>query len=39
MNGQNSTLEITAPSYEEAVEKGLDQLGLPRVCVLPPLKP
>ena len=33
MNEQNSTLEITAPSYEEAVEKGLDQLGLPRDAV------
>jgi len=33
MNEQKTTLEITAPSVEEAVEKGLDQLGLPREAV------
>ena len=33
MNEQKTTLEITAPSLEEAVEKGLDQLGLPREAV------
>jgi len=33
MNEQKTTLEIVAPSVEEAVEKGLDQLGLPREAV------
>jgi spoIIIJ-associated protein len=33
MNEQETTLEIIAPSVEEAVEKGLDQLGLPRDAV------
>ena len=33
MNEQKTTLEIIAPSIEEAVEKGLDQLGLPREAV------
>ena len=33
MNEQKTTLEIIAPSVEEAVEKGLDQLGLPRDAV------
>jgi len=33
MNEQKTTLEIIAPSIEEAVEKGLDQLGLPRDAV------
>lgn len=33
MNEQKSTLEIIAPSVEEAIEKGLDQLGLPRNAV------
>jgi len=33
MNDQKATLEIIAPSVEEAVEKGLDQLGLPKDAV------
>jgi len=33
MNEQNTTLEIIAPSVEEAIEQGLDQLGLPRNAV------
>ncbi|MCD6576758.1 MAG: Jag N-terminal domain-containing protein [Anaerolineaceae bacterium] len=33
MNKQKTTLEIAAPSIDEAVEKGLDQLGLPRNAV------
>ena len=33
MNEQKTTLEIIGPSVEEAVEKGLDQLGLPREAV------
>jgi spoIIIJ-associated protein len=33
MNDQKTTLEIIAPSVEEAVEKGLDQLGLPKDAV------
>ena len=33
MDEQKTTLEIIAPSVEEAVEKGLDQLGLPREAV------
>jgi spoIIIJ-associated protein len=33
MNEQKTTLEVSAPSVEEAVEKGLDQLGLPRDAV------
>lgn len=30
---ERTTLEIIAPSVEEAIEKGLDQLGLPREAV------
>ncbi len=33
MNSQKTTLEIIAPTVDEAVEKGLDQLGLPRDAV------
>lgn len=33
MNDQKTTLEIIAPTVEEAVERGLDQLGLPRDAV------
>lgn len=33
MNDQKTTLEIIAPTVDEAVEKGLDQLGLPRDAV------
>lgn len=33
MSDQKATLEIIAPSVEEAIEKGLDQLGLPRDAV------
>jgi len=33
MNEQKTTLEIIGSSVEEAVEKGLDQLGLPRDAV------
>jgi len=33
MDEQKTTLEIIAPSVEEAVEQGLDQLGLPRDAV------
>jgi spoIIIJ-associated protein len=33
MNDQKTTLEIIAPSIDEAVERGLDQLGLPRDAV------
>ena len=33
MNEQKTTLEIIAPTVDEAVEKGLDQLGLPRDAV------
>src|SRR4030042_4123017 len=33
MNDQKTTLEIIAPSVEEAVEKGLDQLGLPKDAI------
>jgi len=33
MNSQKTTLEIIAPTVEEAIEKGLDQLGLPRDAV------
>lgn len=33
MNDQKTTLEIIAPSVDEAVERGLDQLGLPRNAV------
>jgi len=33
MNEKKTTLEVIAPSVEEAVEKGLDQLGLPRDAV------
>jgi spoIIIJ-associated protein len=31
--GQNTTLEVIAPTADEAIEKGLDQLGLPRDAV------
>ena len=33
MNDQKTTLEVIAPTIDEAVEKGLDQLGLPRDAV------
>lgn len=33
MNDQKASLEIIAPTVEEAVEKGLDQLGLPKDAV------
>lgn len=33
MNEQKTTLEIIAPSLDEAIEQGLDQLGLPRDAV------
>ncbi|MDP2965431.1 MAG: RNA-binding cell elongation regulator Jag/EloR [Pelolinea sp.] len=33
MNDQKTTLEIIAPTVDEAVEKGLDQLGLPKDAV------
>lgn len=33
MNSQKTTLEIIAPTVEEAIEEGLDQLGLPRDAV------
>ena len=33
MNDQKTTLEIIAPSVEDAIEQGLDQLGLPRDAV------
>lgn len=33
MSEQKATLEIIAPSVEEAIEQGLDQLGLPRDAV------
>ena len=33
MNDQKTTLEIIAPSVDEAVERGLHQLGLPRNAV------
>ena len=33
MNQEKTTLEIIAPSIEEAVSKGLNQLGLPRDAV------
>lgn len=33
MNDQKTTLEIIAPTVEEAVEKGLDQLGLPKDAI------
>ena len=33
MENLDTTLEIVAESYDEAVEKGLDQLGLPRDAV------
>lgn len=33
MGDQKTTLEIIAPSVEEAIEQGLDQLGLPRDAV------
>jgi spoIIIJ-associated protein len=33
MNNQKTTLEIIAPSVEDAIEQGLDQLGLPRDAV------
>jgi spoIIIJ-associated protein len=34
MSDQKTTLEIIADSVEEAIEKGLDQLGLPKDAVL-----
>ena len=34
MNDKKTTLEIIAPSVDEAVEKGLDQLGLPKDAVI-----
>jgi spoIIIJ-associated protein len=33
MSDQKTTLEIIAPTVEEAVEKGLDQLGLPKDAI------
>ena len=33
MSQEKTTLEIIAPSIEEAVSKGLSQLGLPREAV------
>jgi spoIIIJ-associated protein len=33
MNNQKTTLEIIAPTVDEAVEKGLDQLGLPKDAI------
>ena len=51
MTKNNTTLEIIAPTVEEAIEKGLEQLGVERkdvevevmddeICfVLPPNKP
>ncbi len=33
MSDQKASLEIIAPSVEEAIEQGLDQLGLPRDAV------
>ena len=33
MNDQKTTLEVIAPTVDEAVERGLDQLGLPRDAV------
>ena len=33
MTDKKTTLEVIAPSVDEAVEKGLDQLGLPRDAV------
>lgn len=33
MSDKNASLEIIAPSVEEAIEQGLDQLGLPRDAV------
>jgi spoIIIJ-associated protein len=33
MSDKQTTLEVIAPSVEDAVEKGLDQLGLPRDAV------
>jgi len=33
MNDKKTTLEVIAPDMDEAVEKGLDQLGLPRDAV------
>jgi len=33
MSNEKTTLEIIAPTVEEAVEKGLDQLGLPKDAV------
>ena len=33
MSQEKTTLEIIAPSIEEAVAKGLSQLGLPREAV------
>ncbi len=33
MTGKRTTLEIIAPSVEEAVQKGLDELGIPKDAV------
>jgi spoIIIJ-associated protein len=33
MNSKRATLEIIAPTINEAIEKGLDELGLPREAV------
>jgi hypothetical protein len=33
MAGKRTTLEIIAPSIEEAVQKGLSELGLPEDAV------
>lgn len=33
MTDEKTTLEVIAPSVEEAIERGLDQLGLPRNAV------
>ena len=33
MNDKKTTLEVIAPDMDEAIEKGLDQLGLPRDAV------
>jgi spoIIIJ-associated protein len=34
MSQEKTTLEIIAPSVEEAITRGLDQLGLPRDSVI-----
>ena len=33
MNNEKTTLEVMGETFEEAIEKGLDQLGLPRSAV------